>query len=186
VVEARNAGTVHLATGRLVACDPRWAFTLDQRTAAYTVTVPPGRYPVTVSIARIDRPSDPEIQGPVLLVAAVRLTIQDEPAVNWELALLPGQDPTKPPPSGFYGFGVSRGTGAFLDRSALAALSRLSSLGPDGQDPELDQVIPELLSTRVVNLVVDQLIMSTANSPRCLPPTEQAVPLSESTPSPRE
>jgi len=53
VVEVRDAGRLHLPTGRLVACEPLWVSGLDATAAAFTVTVPPGRYPVTVALARL-------------------------------------------------------------------------------------------------------------------------------------
>jgi hypothetical protein len=76
---------------------------------------------------------------------------------GWELALLPGEDPTRPSPGGLHGFQADNsGTGAFVDASALAELDRQSRMGPDGQDPELDRVVPALLARQVVNLLVDQ------------------------------
>jgi hypothetical protein len=42
-VEVHDAGRLHLATGRLVACDPFSASGLSEDTAAFTVTVPYGR-----------------------------------------------------------------------------------------------------------------------------------------------
>jgi Protein of unknown function (DUF4241) len=160
VVEVCNAGRLHLATGRLVACDPFSASSLAQDTAAFTVTVPPGRYPVTLSSARIDRPTDPEIPAGLSLVAAARLTIRQEAVTRWELALRPGQDPAELPPGGFwafYGFGVHSGAGAFLDLSALAELSRLGEPGPEvWQHRELEQVKPGLLADQMVDLVVDR------------------------------
>jgi hypothetical protein len=41
-----------------------------------------------------------------------------------------------------------------VDASALAELGRRSQLGPDGQDPELDRVVPALLARQVINLVL--------------------------------
>jgi hypothetical protein len=54
VVELRDAGSLHLATGQLVACDPFWA---PDSLAPFRAAVAPGRYPVTLSIARVDRPA---------------------------------------------------------------------------------------------------------------------------------
>jgi Protein of unknown function (DUF4241) len=160
VVEVRNAGRLHLATGRLIACDPFSASSLSEDTAAFTVTVPPGRYPVTLSSARIDHPTDPEIPAGRSLVAAARLTIREEPVTRWELALRPGQDLAELQPGGFwtfYGFGVDSGAGALLDLSALAGLSRLSEPGPEmWQHRELDEVKPALLADQMVDLVVDR------------------------------
>ncbi len=160
VVEVRNAGRLHLATGRLVACDPFSASSLAQDTAAFTVTAPPGRYPVTLSRARIDKPTDPEIPAGLSLVAAARLTIRDEPVTRWELALRPGQDLAELEPGGFwgfYGFGVDSGAGAFLDLSALADLSRLSAPDPAiWQRRGLDEIKSALLANQMVDLVVNR------------------------------
>lgn len=92
-MEVRDAGILHLATGRLVVCDPFWA---PDSLAPFSVEVAPGRYPVTLSIARVDQPIDPEVPSPVLSVAAAKLTVVDQPVAGWELALLPGEDPTQP------------------------------------------------------------------------------------------
>jgi hypothetical protein len=157
VVEVRDAGRLYLATGRLVVCDPFWASLLEDRTAAFTVAVPPGHYQITVSFARVDRPSDPEIAGPVRRGAAARLTVRDDRVAGWEPALRPGDDLASLPPGRFHGFAVDSGTGAFVDASAVAALGQLGEPGQEmGQEPELAEVIPELLEKGTVNLVVDQ------------------------------
>jgi uncharacterized protein DUF4241 len=160
VVQVHDAGRLHLATGRLVACDPFSASGLSEDTAAFTVTVPPGRYPVTLSSARIGSPADPEIPAGPSLVAAAKLTIRDQPVTRWELALRPGQDPARLQPGGFwgfYGFGVDSGAGALLDLSALAELRRLGEPGREMLPrTKLDEVKPALLADQVVDLVVDR------------------------------
>jgi hypothetical protein len=119
------------------------------------VTVPPGRYPVTVCLVRFDEPGDPKV-APQRRGAAARLTVRDEPVASWQPALRPGHDPAAVRAGQLDGFGVSYGTGAFLDASALAALGPLSELGPQGQDPAMDEVILEVMDKQVVNLVVDR------------------------------
>jgi hypothetical protein len=154
VVELREAGSLHLATGRLVACDPFWA---PDSLAPFRAAVAPGRYPVTLSIARVDRPTDPAVPSPVLSVAAAKLTVVDQPVAGWEFALRADEDPATLPPAGLPGFRVDNsGAGALVDASALAELGRRSQLGPDGQDPELDRVVPALPARQVINLVLDQ------------------------------
>jgi hypothetical protein len=155
VVEVRDAGRLHLPTGRLVACEPLWVASLDPVEASFSVTVPPGRYPVTVSLARFDEPGDPKVP-PQRRGTAARLTVRDEPVANWQPAVRPDHDPSAVRAGQLDGFGVSRGTGAFLDASALAALSPLSELGSQGQDPEMDELILEVMEKKVVNLVVDR------------------------------
>jgi hypothetical protein len=155
VVEVRDAGRLHLPTGRLVACEPLWVAGLDPFEAAFSVTVPAGRYPVTVCLARFEEPGDPKIP-PQRRGAAARLTVRDQPVATWQLAVRPDHDPAAVRAGQLDGFGVSRGTGAFLDASALAALSPLSELGSQGQDPEMDELILEVMEKKVVNLVVDR------------------------------
>jgi hypothetical protein len=77
VVEVDEAGDVNLATGRLVGCDPFWVVpgAGTDADAPYTVTVPPGRYPVDVSFARQDRP-DPRSTLGGRLGAAASLTVR--------------------------------------------------------------------------------------------------------------
>jgi Protein of unknown function (DUF4241) len=121
VVEVDEAGVLSLATGRLVGCDPYWVEPGSDFNVPYTVTVPPGTYPVDVSFARQETP-DPRSTLGTRLGAAARLTVRDEPAATWQLAVQPGQDLDDLGPGEFYGIPVDTGTAAFVDESALAAL----------------------------------------------------------------
>ena len=116
IIEVMDAGTLRMPTGRLVAKDPAW---IDDRDQPFTITVPPGEYPVRLSVARFA--DDPEHRR----VAAARLVIRDEPAQSWEMALLPGQDPRTLADTEFYGFGVDERMGCFYDASATVAFARL-------------------------------------------------------------
>jgi hypothetical protein len=116
IVELRPAGTLRMPSGRLVAADPTWV----EFPPPFTTTVPPGEYPVLLSLVRWA--DDPEHKR----VAAAKLAIRDDPAVSWELALLPGQDPRFLSDEAFYGFGVDAGIGCFLDAAAAPAMARQS------------------------------------------------------------
>ncbi len=116
IIEVMDAGTLRMPSGRLVAKDPAW---IDDRDQPFTVTVPPGAYPVRLSVVRFA--DNPEHKR----VAAAKLVIRDEPAQSWEMALLPGQDPRTLTDTAFYGFGVDAGMGCFYDASAAAAFARL-------------------------------------------------------------
>jgi hypothetical protein len=59
VIEVADGGMLHLATGRLVACDPFWGSAIERQCDAFTVTVAPGRYPVTLSGSAGTRPFTP-------------------------------------------------------------------------------------------------------------------------------
>ncbi|MFI7489288.1 DUF4241 domain-containing protein [Micromonospora echinaurantiaca] len=110
-LEVRQVGDVHLPSGRLIATDPAW---LEHDAVPYTVTVPPGRYPVTLSLARIG--DDPRH----LRVAAARLDVTDRPVRSWEMALRPGQDPIDLGHDEFFGFGVDAGMACFVDADEAA------------------------------------------------------------------
>lgn len=147
MVEVQDAGTLNLATGRVTACDPFWGAQVERHVAPFTVTVPPGRYPVTVSLARglLDHPDPVPLLG-----AAVKLTIREEPVVAWEVALRPGQDPARLPQDQIYTMGVDSGHGSLLDASAVGALAALDEPGS-----ELDTLFEQVWSTEWANLVVD-------------------------------
>src|SRR6266545_2013952 len=121
VVEVLDAGLLHLPTGRLVACDPFFGSSIHESCAAFTVTVPPGHYPVSVAAARVD-PAPPDMASSLRLGVAAKLTIRDEPVVAWELALRPGQDLAALGPDERYCFGVDSGNGSFFDASAVDAV----------------------------------------------------------------
>ena len=102
----RSAGPLHLPSGRVVAADPS---ELDYGEEPFVATVPPGTYPVTVSIATFL--DDPAHQR----VAAARLDITAQPPVRWEMALRAGQDPLDLGRGEYYGFGVDAGLACFVD-----------------------------------------------------------------------
>jgi hypothetical protein len=148
VVEVQDAGTLNLATGRVTACDPFWGGQVERQVAPFTVTVPPGRYPVSVSLARglLDGPDPVPLLG-----AAAKLTIREEPVVAWEVALRLGQNPARLQDDQIYTMGVDSGHGSLLDASAVGALAALDEPGS-----ELDTLFEQVWSTEWANLVVDQ------------------------------
>jgi hypothetical protein len=58
VIEVADGGLLHLASGRLVACDPFWGLEVERQCPPFAVTVAPGRYPVTVSTRSMARALD--------------------------------------------------------------------------------------------------------------------------------
>jgi hypothetical protein len=112
------AGMLPLPSGRLVAADPAW---LRYDNEPFTVTVAPGTYPVTVSIATFV--DDPEHRR----IAAARLDVTDRRVVSRELALRDGQDPLDLGAGEFFGFGVDAGMACFVDAEAAARLPELDS-----------------------------------------------------------
>jgi len=117
VIHVQDGGELALPTGRVVACDP-FVYLGAGDIEPFTVTVEPGLYPVQAAIVTLTRPDRPASDRPHHRVAAARLVIRDEPTATWELALLPGQDPSDLGEDQFYGYGVDAGTGCFYDASA--------------------------------------------------------------------
>jgi hypothetical protein len=96
------AGTLHLPTGRLVACDPQ-ALSGDEE--PFILAIAPDDYPVTLLLAKDD---DSE------WVAAAQIHFRQEPAVRWEAARTPEDGDLET-----FGYGVDHGTGCFVDASFL-------------------------------------------------------------------
>ena len=105
-ISTHAAGPLHLPSGRLVAADPS---SLEFDEEPFTVTVGPGTYPVTISMATFT--DDPGHSR----VAAARLRIADRPTAAWELAVRAGQDQLDLGEGQFFGFGVDAGVGCFVD-----------------------------------------------------------------------
>ncbi|MGH3167009.1 MAG: DUF4241 domain-containing protein, partial [Trebonia sp.] len=138
VSEPRAAGTLRLPTGRVVAADPAF---MNEDSEPFTVTVPPGEYPVSIAAAACGTATGTGGNRATPLdeyVTATRVLIRDEPAATWEMALRPGQDARMLPAGRFFGFGVDSGTAAFLDaagRRALAARYAVAEEEVPGERP---------------------------------------------------
>lgn len=117
-------GVLQLPTGRLTAADPGWVTRRwPDRVGPFTVTVPPGAYPLTLAL----------LDGGV---AAARLTIVDRPVTSWDLAVRAGQDPSTLAPGYFFGVGVDTGTMALFDEAAHDGVGRLADADPYNFDVE--------------------------------------------------
>jgi hypothetical protein len=126
-VSVMKAGKLRMPSGHVVAKDPTWVARVD----AFTVAVPPGEYPLLLSVVRFaDRASDTR-------VAAAKLVIRDEAAQTWEMALLPGQDPRLLGNGEFYGFGVDAGMACFYDDAAAEAFDTIMDDSYDLLGPKL-------------------------------------------------
>jgi hypothetical protein len=109
------AGDLRLDTGRLIACDPL-SYVGDEGFEPFTVTVPPGSYPVVASVVTLSGDA-PEHRR----VAAARLTARDVPPAAWEMAVVRGQDPAELKEGHYFGYGVDAGLGCFMDEAANRA-----------------------------------------------------------------
>ncbi|MFE2387259.1 DUF4241 domain-containing protein [Streptomyces althioticus] len=109
-LELGDAGAVRITSGQLVVSDPGWV------TEPRTVAVPPGDYPVTLSLLR----GTHEVR-----VAAAKVTFLDAPPRTWEMVLRPDEDPALLGEGEFYGVGVDTGTVAFMDATRTVDEERL-------------------------------------------------------------
>ena len=117
VITMVPAGAARLPTGRVVGCDP---LSFTHLAEPYTVPVSPGRYPLRAWVA-IRHRDGAELDRHT---AALQLVIREEPAVRWEQALLPGQDPSRLDDDEYFAYPVDTGTGTFADESAVQALTQ--------------------------------------------------------------
>ncbi|MFI9365550.1 DUF4241 domain-containing protein [Kitasatospora sp. NPDC053057] len=130
ISEPEHAGLLHLPTGSVLAADPH---TIDDRDQPFTVTVPPGDYPVLIATMCWEGRQWGE-------TLAAMLRISERPTAGWELALRPGQDSRLLGDGHFFGFGVDTGTACFLDASGRQALTEQideenGGLAADGGSP---------------------------------------------------
>jgi len=105
----KNLGELYLPTGQILACDPLVGL---YDTQAYTRNVQPGSYPVVASVAQTDDSGN--------RFAAVKLEFNPVRAVNWEMALLPGQNAASLSNDEIFGFPVDAGLGCFCDAATQA------------------------------------------------------------------
>jgi hypothetical protein len=115
----RHVGNVIASTGTIVACDPL----VFPETEPFTVQVAPGTYPVLLAVA--------EVSAEDQRIAFAKLQFADTPPATWQMAALPGEDPSTLAPDQILGYPVDSGTGCFMD-AAAAALLRNRLEGNDG------------------------------------------------------
>jgi len=133
VRQPHEAGLLRVPTGQVIAGDPLvW-----EVPEPFTVTVPPGDYPVAIGWAGW-------AAEPGATVTAVRVLISDKPAATWEMGLLPDQDVRMLPEDGYFGFGVDSGIGAFLDASGRPSLppGLRETFEAEGTDPLPEVPVP--------------------------------------------
>jgi len=104
-----QAGDLVLPSGRIIACDPGWLWCKD--VDPFTRTVPPGRYPVLLSV--VDSGVD---EG---RTACAMVEFCSESPVRWEMALRPGEDLAELRRNEFFAYGVDAGLGCFVDAQVV-------------------------------------------------------------------
>jgi hypothetical protein len=112
-VEPRPVGTIAVPSGRIVVCDPS-----DGKTGRRPLAraVPPGTYPVTISVGRLDAIEEQR-------VAAAMVRFSARPVARWEAAANEGDDPATLKAGQYFGYGVDAGIGCFVDAGTAAGLT---------------------------------------------------------------
>jgi Protein of unknown function (DUF4241) len=117
VLSVVDCGELVLPTGQLLACDP---FAFMRRTGNPCMTVPPGRYRVTVTLADVSGAGD----GSHMREAYATLLLDEaaeEVSRRIVTPLYEGQCPPEMTEDGeYHGFPVDAGTACFVDGGALA------------------------------------------------------------------
>ena len=110
ILKKQDLGMLYLPTGKIVANDLCVFFETDE----FTVSVSPGTYPVSMSVAHIDTDKR---------VALAMIKFTDKNPVKWEMALVKEQNPRELDGDSFYGYGVDSGTGGFMDKAIADKIS---------------------------------------------------------------
>jgi hypothetical protein len=110
-----DCGTLRVPHGQLVACDP---FVGLQREGSLFVRIPPGEYPVFVTLADVSGKGD----GSHLREAYATVVLREGDEATRRI-ITPLSDGVADPEmvdDSFHGFGVDSGTACFVDGGALA------------------------------------------------------------------
>jgi hypothetical protein len=124
----RDAGELLVTSGRVVACDPF----ASPDAEPFTRAVPPGRYPVVLSVAHFEDDDQ--------RVAAAMLRLGGGRPVSWELALVPGDEPAELAEGEVFGYGVDSGTGCFMDEEAARTLTQKMDEDEDYSEEMMDEM----------------------------------------------
>ncbi|MFJ1865260.1 DUF4241 domain-containing protein [Streptomyces sp. NPDC088097] len=136
VVEPRRIGTLRVPSGLLAVSGPDD----DPGEGPHiTVAVPPGEYVLDEAPARHHHPRTGKgSEAPRTDTTAVRVLVGESPAVTWEMARRPDDDPRLLPDNGIFGFDTDGATGCFADAGAWDPLLALFERGLIQGDPDLD------------------------------------------------
>jgi hypothetical protein len=111
-----DCGTLVVPFGRLVACDP---FAYLRPTGNPYITIPPGEYPIKVTLADVSGRED----GSHIREAYASLLLGDEPEITRRVLtpLVDGDPMPELADDEFIGFPVDAGTACFVDEGTLAS-----------------------------------------------------------------
>lgn len=120
-------GDLVLPSGKVVACDPG----VFPETLPFTLQLPPGRYPVIVSVATIADIDEHRI-------AYAMLKLNEHIPVRWEMATTEKQDIKTLEDGEVFCYPVDTGTGCFMDAQVGQLLEQRRSKGEDFADQLFD------------------------------------------------
>ncbi|OUS28660.1 hypothetical protein A9Q99_11655 [Gammaproteobacteria bacterium 45_16_T64] len=133
-MRVKSAGDIIISSGELIGADP---FILVGD-APFVQTVPVGTFPVRLAVAKID---DDE------RVALARIDFATDTVVQWEMALLPEQDPDALEEDEIYGFTTDAGAACFMDKDSSAALKNEIRDGSDFFEELMEEMDENFEST---------------------------------------
>ncbi len=110
-IEVSEIGKINVPSGEIIVCDP--VMGLNPTSETFTRSVRPGEYQVLASICK-------EYER----VTAMMIKFKSEPAIRWEMALLPGQSLSQLERGKIFGYGVDSGIACFMDASGVRGLSQ--------------------------------------------------------------
>ncbi|HEX5144163.1 MAG TPA: DUF4241 domain-containing protein [Mycobacterium sp.] len=122
-----TVGSLLMPTGRWMAAEPGWS---ADRFNPFTVTVPPGTYPVTLVFVDWDN-------GWHDGAAAMRLDLDKGPVATWEMAVHQGEHVRLLDEDRLYGFSVDGGLASLFDEAAFPVIEWLSD---DDNDDAYDWI----------------------------------------------
>jgi len=124
-LEYYNLGNLVITSGKILACDPYYCAEAEP---FITDLVPPGEYPVIVSVAHIKNDQR---------VALAAIFIGDALPLNWKIATPSGIDLTK---RKRYTYCVDSGIGCFMDADAVNAFALIC----EDYDIDTDPLLAEM------------------------------------------
>jgi hypothetical protein len=120
-----DIGKLALPSGKIIACD---ALGSTDGYNPFSTNVPPGSYPVTLSVANFDFVDSRGSKYCDSRVAYAMVRFKEHTPVQWKMALRDGEDDCGLSGGEVFGYGVDSGTGCFMDGRAGEFFAQLEEL----------------------------------------------------------
>ena len=138
-LEVVEAGLLELPSGEIVATDPL----VYPEAAPFERTVSAGNYPVYIYKYQERN-------------AFAELRFSEKEVVSWELATVPGEDPSTLEEGELFGYGVDTGLGCFMDETTAMDFDKLLM---DAEGMYFDDVLYDLMYTEESDFE-DELVLN--------------------------